>query len=666
MLEPNAFAGDGSFGGGRVVAGRFARADKPSEFTVNRQLFAKLHAKIGDRFAIAAYSVAQVQANAGDSEPEVPRFDVTLVGVTESPADFDLPVPQLVFPATFLDAHPDIGWIETGIDVRLAPGVARAAVEEQFKALTEPVGASIATSKIVSPDARRAVRFFTTALAVISLVAAVSAAFLVLQVSTRLLELYASDRSSLSALGLARRDLAAERLVEGASAAVLSAFVATIVAVSLSTVFPFGALRTLEPVRGVRFDATVVGLGSATLLVLFAVSALAAVRGYRKVPLAGVSVAQTAVTRSAGVERTAAARMTFYSGAGRRAASRFLIPGAFCVAGVTASAIVAFSIIRTVDHPVRWGADYDELFGDPYSPAQGDLAAAVKNDPDLTALALATTGPLTINGHTVTVFATEAIRGTTAPVMVEGQRPRTANEIALGAESARRLLVQTGDTVNASGSAKHAVELRVTGLVATPDTAGNGASMTFEAYRAIEPAATKNLLLVKYRKGASLKTSERIAKTIFTPVGALPTPTSVGALEKVIPAPKLLAALLTVLVIVAAALQIMSSVRRHRRDLSVLVALGSTPRQIRSIVYLHAVLVSGLCTAVGLPVGLLLGRRIVGAVFDSLGVVRGAFVPFPFVVGTVCVTVGGAVLLASAPARSAWSMKALLTSDERT
>ena len=76
---------------------------------------------VGDQFDVVSFSQAQVEANFDSvAVPEVPPFEATLVGVTESPSEFDEPSLQMVFSPSFLEAHPDVGIVQTIIAAKLA------------------------------------------------------------------------------------------------------------------------------------------------------------------------------------------------------------------------------------------------------------------------------------------------------------------------------------------------------------------------------------------------------------------------------------------------------------------------------------------------------------------------------------------------------------------
>jgi ABC-type lipoprotein release transport system permease subunit len=94
-------------------------------------------------------------------------------------------------------------------------------------------------------------------------------------------------------------------------------------------------------------------------------------------------------------------------------------------------------------------------------------------------------------------------------------------------------------------------------------------------------------------------------------------------------------------------------VRRRRHDLAVLKTLGYRRAQVRATVAWHATTVVIIGAAVGIPLGLVVGRLVWALVADDLGVVTTAVVP---VVALVVVAVSGllaANVVAAFPARSA-------------
>ena len=127
--------------------------------------------------------------------------------------------------------------------------------------------------------------------------------------------------------------------------------------------------------------------------------------------------------------------------------------------------------------------NYDLLVGNPFIPAEDDIVGPVVADPDVADLTAAHFGSLTINGQDIATLALAQERGELLPTTLRGRPPTNTGEIGLGAEVSRRLHVGIGDDVHAVGPTGSAMDLRVVGIVVTPNVAGNGAVTTFEDYR---------------------------------------------------------------------------------------------------------------------------------------------------------------------------------------
>jgi hypothetical protein len=637
VLTPNPFAGDDRLLGARVDAGRFTDPAAPNEFTVNRTLATYLAdhygTKIGDQFQVTSFDQAQLATNRAFNSgepPAVPLFTATLVGVTESPSAFDNSTPDMFFSQSFLKAHPTVGVVQTMIAVRLEPGADPDAVMRAVHDLPGGGDAFNSSYRIVSADARRAVRFQVIALWLVTAIAAIATVFVVAQLVARAVKTTDADGLSLVAIGWRSRDVTIERAIESCALAAIAVPLASIVGWAVTAFFPLGPLRIFEPHAGRRLDWAMTLIGTvATVLVVVAAAAIRRQRRFGRVtgprrmePFAGLIAAS-----GAGVALATGAHLTTSRPAGGRRSLGSFVPGAIGLAGVVAAGIVGLSLTNIVDRPSRWGVNYDQLVGNPFVPTEDDLVAPVVDDPDIAELSAANIGSLTINGRDVGTVAYETEKGDLVPTTLGGRPPANAGEIGLGSEVLRRLHVDVGDTVHAVGPTGIARDLRVVGTVVIPSNAGNGAAMTFEGYLTLSPTATRNVLLINLRDGASPDVSARLQAANFTPPDAVVTPTSVRALQRVTAAPFVLAILLSVFLVIACTYLLTTSVRSRGRDLAVLRALGSDSRQLRAIIHWHASLVAGLVVLVGFPAGVILGRWVVALLTTALGIVPGVEVP---------------------------------------
>lgn len=642
--EPNPFAGDDQAGGARLLSGRFTDPTAPDEFTANRSLADRLGAQPGDRFPIRAFDQPQAEGNDFDRPNGATiAFEATLVGVTENPAEFDDPSMTMIFSAAFLDAHPDVGKIATLIGVRVDPSTTPDEVLEASRALPGAEGLFSTPARIVSDGTRRAIGVQAAALWIVTAIASVAGLVVIAQVARRTIGPSEAERSTLRALGAPSMSFRTEAVVEAALLTLGAAVVAAVVCLMVSAQFPLGVLGLLEPDRGMRIDWLVLGVGVvATLLATVIVG------------IATMSTASTAPRRS---HRSPTATTTVGGGrslslplslGARLGRARALALGGAAIAGVVGSVVVGVSLLDATDTPRRWGANYEVMFGNPFVSAPRDLVSPVRDNPNIEALTAATTASLTIDGIDTPVFATEYVRGEAGPVVLSGRAPAQDDEIGLGRELARTLGAGPGATLSATADDGTVHELRIVGYVVVPDNAGAGAWMTFAGLLQLQPTATRNLLLVNIADDAPPGSAEDLSALTFSPPDNLPTPISVKALERVIPAPFTLAIVLATMLVALTAYVLVHAVRAHRHDLAVLRALGALSGQLRRAVHWHATLLCVGALLVGVPVGIIAGRSVVSLLVDSVGLVGGATVP------VLLLSVGGIGALAFANLLAAW------------
>jgi ABC-type antimicrobial peptide transport system permease subunit len=98
-------------------------------------------------------------------------------------------------------------------------------------------------------------------------------------------------------------------------------------------------------------------------------------------------------------------------------------------------------------------------------------------------------------------------------------------------------------------------------------------------------------------------------------------------------------------------------VRRRRRDLAVLRAIGMTRWQSRSIALSQAVVLALVGVVFGVPLGMALGRSLWRSVAESTPVLHVAPLALLAVVLIAPIAVGLAMLLAAWPSQRAASMR---------
>jgi ABC-type lipoprotein release transport system permease subunit len=105
--------------------------------------------------------------------------------------------------------------------------------------------------------------------------------------------------------------------------------------------------------------------------------------------------------------------------------------------------------------------------------------------------------------------------------------------------------------------------------------------------------------------------------------------------------------------VVALGLTLVASVRRRRRDLALLKTLGFTKRQLASAIAWQSSTAVGIGAAVGVPLGILLGRFLWDLFAREIGAVPQPTVP---TISVVLIVLGGLILanvVAAIPGRVA-------------
>jgi ABC-type lipoprotein release transport system permease subunit len=98
---------------------------------------------------------------------------------------------------------------------------------------------------------------------------------------------------------------------------------------------------------------------------------------------------------------------------------------------------------------------------------------------------------------------------------------------------------------------------------------------------------------------------------------------------------------------------LVTTTRRRRHDLAVLRVLGFVSGQVRSTLRWQALTVAAVGLVVGVPVGVIAGRRIWSVLAGTVGVTDDWTFPWLTVILAVPAAVGVAVVLAILPGRAA-------------
>ena len=220
-----------------------------------------------------------------------------------------------------------------------------------------------------------------------------------------------------------------------------------------------------------------------------------------------------------------------------------------------------------------------------------------------------------IGGQDVPVVGIRPLRGRVAPPLLDGRLPRGPREIALSGGELRALHTGVGGLVRAR-TTRGMAALRITGqIVLSPEITneqvrlGAGGVMTLTGAQALSRTPLPvNVYLVRLRHPGDPAEIARLKRQFPGVVLPAVPPPEVRELQGVNGLPLVLACALTLLAAGTIAHTLVTSVRRRRRDLAILKAIGFVSWQVRATVAWQATAIAATGLVIGLPLGVAAGR----------------------------------------------------------
>jgi hypothetical protein len=652
-----------------VVEGRLPDPDAPLELVVSERTADRLGVRAGDELEMVSLVPAtadEVAENGGDPVPDGPPLTFSVVGVVRDPGDIgarrdDITLTYLS-PA-FREAYPldVIGTLSQGTFLTLRPGHDLTEVSEALQGEDVELDTSFFTTDALRRQISPTVQAIGTALLVFAGVVALAGLAAVAQTVARMQQTIGDDDRTLAALGVPRSARWVRLVSSGGIAVALGTAVGVVAAGAASPLFPVGLARRAEPDPGLRLDAVALGLGGTAALVvgLALVGGLAAWR-VRRTALGSPRLRLSGLGRLAarsGAPTPVVSGLTLTSGtpgAPGRAAIGGVLLG---VVGVLATAIFGASVARLRDAPDLYGWGWDTIIE---GVDVSELSDQLAGDDDLVAAGEVTTQlAVTLDGVPEFATATRDVKGHLEPVVVRGRAPVGTAELAVGGDTADRLGVDIGDSVQVSLDGAP-VSMTVSGIVALPVPQDGGSSASGAYFTAataeamgfrgscVDAESCSHAIGLELRDGVAPATiAERYTDASRGISVYLPAPPAeVERLTAVQDLPAYLAGFLAVLAAVAVSFAAASTVRRRRADLAVLRVLGMTSRQLRRTVSVLVLTLTGAGALAGTVLGLVVGRLVWRAVADSVSL---PYAPSVSLAIAVLVPVA-AVLLAQAAA----------------
>ncbi len=667
-----------------VVRGRMADPNRANEIMMTQSAARELDLKVGQTVPWAVYPSELGNSTA---KPYL-RKDLTLVGtvvlnnavvqdeIDALGAPTAILTPALThrltsccadFTFTFLQlrhASADVATVESEIDHVLPPRL-----PHDFLATSIDVAKA---DQALKPEA--------IALGAFGGIALLAALLIAGQIIGRLLRSRAGENRALRSIGASPAMIVSDEVIGITGAVVVGALTAAVVAVALSPLAPLGPVRPYYPFPGLSLDWTVLGLGTLGFVaVLFAVSLLLAVRGAphrlgtvtRRNSRRESNLATSAASGGLPVSAVVGIRFAFEPGADNAPVRSATLGATLAMVVVIATVVFGSSFSALVSHPALYGWNWTyalEGGGGIGDIPQHSAAAFLKHDKQVSAWSGYYYANFEIDGYTVPVLGGTP-RAPVAPPILKGHGLDGPGQIVLGVVTLAQLHKNVGDRVAVGFGDTSPKNLLIVGTATMPAVGVGGVTGHLEMgtgaivdYHLIPPTVRNqadtsplgpNAIFVRFVPNVTTSSARQqvnlIAKKLSLPsnfgvqVLAVQRPAEIVNYRSAGVTPTLLSSALAAGAVGALGLMLVASVRRRRRDLALLKALGFTQRQLAATVAWQSSIAVLIGTLVGVPAGIALGRFLWDLFAREINAVPAPSVP----VLTVVLIAIGALLLAN-------------------
>jgi hypothetical protein len=700
-----------------AVEGQLANPQRSNEIVIDAQAAHLLGVRVGSVVPLGFYTSAQVDASGFGGPSVSPKFRIyaRVVGIIELNTqvvqdDIDRNYGFMILsPALLRRAIAVSPSVATAVlyGVQLDHGDRNISKVEQELINIIPAGSTYefhVTSHIVSA-VELAVKPESVTLGAFGMIAALICLVLAAQALSRQLRRGDEDRRVIRALGASRFDVMGEGLIGLLGSVVLGSLVAFILAVALSPLAPLGPVRRVYPDGGFAIDWIVLGPGLVVLIFVLGLTAVVlALRGaphrvarQNEARAHRSSLAQGTKMVGMPIAATIGVHFALEPGRGRAESPvRSVLTGSvLAVALVVATTTFASSLSSLISHPALYGWNWNYMLN-PSNDIPPKAVSLLDHDPDVAAWSRAELANAQIDGQTVPMLIVNS-RPKVSPPILTGHGLDAGNQVVLGATTMALLHKRVGDTVTVTYGTPADAPVYVppttlvivgtatfpavgyTSFVSDHTSMGTGALLP----TAILPAAfTKairspdpnfngpEMAFVRLKPNVSaaagrtnLQRIANFADKVFAadPNGSgnvvsvlgVQRPAQIVNYRSIGSTPVILALGLAAGSIIALGLTLVASVRRRRRDLALLKALGFTQRQLAGSVAWQAAIIALFGVIVGIPLGILSGRELWTLFATSINAVPYVTVPVTTVILTGVGAIIFAVLVSGIPGRSA-------------
>lgn len=636
-----------------VRRGRLPDPAERDEVVITERMAGFMGVEVGDVWpyqALTHAEFADLLRDRWEGTASGLRMDLQVVGIVRTPTDASLSDFPFMFGTPALHTELDGGPGAThGVWVHFAPGADAGDLFAEVPALAAAESGGSAFLIDFGAERQpldRGIAVLVNGLLAFGAVTIVAGAVVVGQLVAREAQRVAPDRGVLRDLGLTTGAARWASLSAGVLSLAVAAATTVVVAVAGSRWTPIGVARGIEPHPGAEVHAPIVAAGAVLVAtLLLGLGVLAARR--TALPTARPSRRQGLVPRfaavGAGPVPTVGAVLAFGRDGRRARSGRTAFAGVVAaVCGVTAVLVFSSSLDRLVEDTERWGWTAHQDVELP-APARERTYAALDADPEVDAYGELVGSTVEVGGRVVDAYWFEPRKGQIGPAVLDGRIPTAPGEIALGPSLLEDLGLGVGDEVVVDGEARRIVgstlpfaradRSSVTSGVLVPERLDGPLAFTTALVRFTEDAD---------RRAAAERLYGDLEYDVPDP------PLDVVNLAQLRPLPMVLAGVLAVVGLTALAQVALGIAGRSRGELAVLRSLGMARRTAARAVLAATALVGVVALALGVGLGLVVGRLSWQVTAATTDLATDALVPAT--VALVLVAVGAGVVVAGAVA----------------
>jgi hypothetical protein len=633
-----------------LVSGHLPDLADPGEAVMNAQAGKELGIHVGSTITVTFNSDAQLLSSA-NNPPAVARARLRIVGLVVFPQDvvnddYDAAgAAELLFTPALTRGIATCCATYSYSSLQFAPGHEGAVEAELTRVLPSKLIAAVGfrSGAPAVGLAERAIEPESIALAVFGALAVLAALVIVSQIIGRQRRIEALELEALRALGAGPATRAADATLGTVAAVVAGAMLASVVAFFESPLFPLGPVRPVYPYF-FGWDWTVLGLGGLALVAVLSSVALGlALRtAPKRVRRRSQQVERPSVmARVVGSSGLPAPAMTGVRFALEPGGSREAVPVRSAILGATLAILVVVATVTfgsslnsLIGHPSLYGWNWNYALFSGFSGDE-DLPAHITDrllsrDPSVTQFSGAYFSKADIDGNNGVPVIGMSPGAAVQPPVLEGTDLRSPGQIVLGASTMAALHTHLGASVEVgTGQQGRMIRLVVAGEATMPAIMGPGMGTGALLDDQLIPPAIRNaqgntipgpqVFFVRTKGGdsaAALRSLAEVSRKINLADADRPASGATAVLRpevivnsrsiEIIPA--VLGAGLAGGAVLALAITLVASVRRRRRDLAIMKTLGLSGRQLATVVAWQATVAMLIGSAVGVPLGIALGR----------------------------------------------------------